>query len=79
MLIINISQIIVSVALIALILLQQRGSEGLGSAFGGDSGSTAYRTRRGLEKGVFIATIILGILFLLLAVFSILNAKFLFI
>ncbi len=52
--------IAVSVLLSLSILLQSRGS-GLGSAFGGDSGS--YRTKRGLEKGLFYTTIVLAIAF----------------
>lgn len=67
---IPIFQVIVSVILIILILLQQRGAGGLGSAFGEDS-SSVYRTRRGLEQGVFIATVIFGIVFLLLAIASV--------
>ncbi|MEK7634587.1 MAG: preprotein translocase subunit SecG [Patescibacteria group bacterium] len=55
--IISILQIIISVVLIALILLQERGS-GLSGVFGG-SGEGFYQTRRGLEKIIFIATIIL--------------------
>jgi protein translocase SecG subunit len=56
-------QIIISVILIALILLQRTGAQ-VGGAFGGsDNLSSAYHTRRGFEKGLFIATIILAILF----------------
>jgi preprotein translocase subunit SecG len=55
-----IAQIIVSVLIIIAILLQQRGS-GLSAVFGGSG--TIYRTKRGLEKGIFILTIILVILF----------------
>ena len=58
--VIFIAQILVSVALILIILLQQRGG-GLSSVFGG--GGSMYRTKRGLEKGFFILTIILAILF----------------
>lgn len=53
-------QIIISVLLIGAILLQSRGS-GLSSVFGGES--TFYHTRRGIEKIVFWATIILAVLF----------------
>lgn len=53
-------QIIISVLLIVAILLQSRGS-GLSSVFGGES--TFYHTRRGIEKIVFGATIILAVLF----------------
>ncbi|MEK7636246.1 MAG: preprotein translocase subunit SecG [Patescibacteria group bacterium] len=65
-----ITQIIVSAVLVALILLQQRGSEGLGSAFGGDSSGALYRTRRGAEKIIFLFTIILSIFFVALAIAS---------
>jgi preprotein translocase subunit SecG len=57
-----VGQIIVSVALIASILLQARGT-GLSSTFGGDS--AVYRSRRGIEKSLFRFTIILGVLFVL--------------
>jgi preprotein translocase subunit SecG len=53
-------QIIVSIALIAAILLQARGT-GLSSTFGGDS--SVYRSRRGIEKSLFRFTIVLGVLF----------------
>lgn len=66
----NILQIIISVLLITSVLLQQRG-EGLSSAFGGDGGGV-YRTRRGMEKTLFIATIILAFLFLVTAVLNVL-------
>ena len=51
---------ILAVLLTVSILLQQRGT-GLGLAFGGDS--TIFRTKRGLEKGLFYATIALSCLF----------------
>jgi len=54
-------QIIVSLLLIGAILLQNRGS-GLSSVFGGES--TFYHTRRGMEKIIFWATIVLVILFI---------------
>lgn len=58
--ILPIIQIIVSVLLVGAVLLQARGS-GLSSVFGGES--TFYHTRRGIEKIVFWATIVLAILF----------------
>jgi len=57
--ILGVAQLVVSLLLIGAVLLQQRGT-GLSSAFGGLS--EVYSTRRGLEKGVFIATVVLGIL-----------------
>ena len=57
---IKIAQIIVSILLVVAILLQNRGT-GLGSAFGGSGG--VYLTKRGLEKKLFIATIVLAVLF----------------
>ncbi len=58
--ILSVIQIVISVLLIAAILLQQRGT-GLSAAFGGEG--TFYRTKRGLEKVLFAATIVLAILF----------------
>lgn len=57
-------QLIVSVALVASILLQARGS-GLGGTFGGDS--SVYRSRRGIERTLMRFTVVLLALF---AVFS---------
>lgn len=57
--------IAVSILLIASITLQQRGSS-MGSAFGGSS--QFYSTRRGMEKRLFWATIILAAAFLILGV-----------
>lgn len=53
-------QILISVLLIVAVLLQNRGA-GLSAVFGG--GGNIYRTKRGLEKGLFTLTIILVILF----------------
>ena len=61
------AQMILAAALIASILLQQRGT-GLGGAFGGEV--TAYRSRRGIERTLFRLTVVLAILF---AAFSLLN------
>ncbi|OHA04179.1 MAG: preprotein translocase subunit SecG [Candidatus Sungbacteria bacterium RIFCSPHIGHO2_02_FULL_52_23] len=64
----DIAHIIVSVLLVCAILLQRR-SGGLSPTFGGEGGF--YRTRRGLERGLFYATIVLAILFIALAVLNI--------
>lgn len=63
--ILSIFQIIVSILLILSILLQSRGS-GLSPAFGDDFGG--YYTKRGMEKFLFYASIILSIFFIGLAV-----------
>lgn len=62
----SIAQIIIAILLITFVLLQQRGTA-LGSAFGGEGGGF-YATRRGLQKKIFWATIICGILFIILAI-----------
>lgn len=55
-----VAQVLLSLFLIGAVLLQQRGA-GLGATFGGDGNS--YRTKRGIEKKLFHATIIVSILF----------------
>jgi preprotein translocase subunit SecG len=67
----NLIQIIVSVALIAVILLQAKGS-GLGGIFGGDS--SIYKTRRGVEKTLHQATIGLSIVFFAISILSVIVA-----
>ena len=54
-------QIVLSVVLIVCILLQQTGAS-MGGAFGGDNFSAGYHTRRGSEKVLFYATIVIGVL-----------------
>ncbi len=59
-------QIALSVLLVVAILLQRTGAS-LGGAFGADNFSSGFHTRRGFEKTLFQATIVLGILFALSA------------
>lgn len=68
--VLNIAIIIVSVALIASVLLQSKGV-GLGGLAGGDSGGV-YTQRRGIEKVMFYITIALSVVFLMLALISVL-------
>ncbi|MBI5153569.1 MAG: preprotein translocase subunit SecG [Parcubacteria group bacterium] len=63
----KIAQVVVAVLIIAAILLQPRGM-GLGSAFGGEG--SLYYTRRGMEKVLFIVTIVLIVLFVGLVLLS---------
>lgn len=59
-------QIVLSVLLMVAILLQRTGAS-LGGAFGADNFSSGFHTRRGLEKTLFRATIVLAVLFALSA------------
>ena len=63
--IISISEIIVSILLIISILLQNRGA-GLSSTFGGDFGG--YYSKRGFEKFLTRFSVFLAIIFIGLAI-----------
>ncbi len=63
----NVSQIVLAVALIAVVLFQVRGG-GLGGIFG--QPGTVYRTRRGVEKLLFQLTIVLVVAFLVISVLT---------
>lgn len=56
----TIIQVILAILLTGAILLQAQGV-GLGAGFGGDG--NVYRTKRGVEKKLYQATIIIAILF----------------
>ena len=58
--ILTVLQVIWAILLITTILMQQRGT-GLGGAFGGTG--SVYRSKRGLERTLFRATIGFAILF----------------
>jgi len=58
--VIIIFQMILSVSLVVVILLQAKGT-GLGTAFGG--GGQFYSSKRGMERALFIFTIVLVLLF----------------
>lgn len=64
----NIVQIILGVFLIALILLQSKGNSFSG-AMGGDNNSI-FRTRRGFELRLFQLTLIFGVLFVVVGLWS---------
>jgi len=59
-----IAQIAIALAVGAAILMQARGT-GLSSTFGGES--TAYRSRRGLERTLFRLTVLLIIVFVIVS------------
>ncbi|AAW39222.1 MAG: preprotein translocase subunit SecG [Dehalococcoides mccartyi] len=59
-----IAQIVLAVALTLSVLMQVKGG-GLGGIFG--QADSVYRTKRGIEKTLFILTIVLVVLFLLVS------------
>jgi len=63
--IIQIGQIVVSLLLITVILLQNRGT-GLSGIFGGSS--AVFQTKRGVERVLFITTIALAVVFFALSI-----------
>jgi len=64
-------QIVISVALITAVLFQVKGG-GLGGIFG--QSDSVFRTKRGIEKYLFIATIVLVVIFVALSIVSMLSA-----
>jgi preprotein translocase subunit SecG len=66
----NLLQILISSILIVAVLLQAKGS-GFGAALGGMSGGSTFRTKRGLEKTLFQATILLTIVFIFISFLSV--------
>ena len=65
----NIAQIIISVALVIVILLQTKGG-GMGGVFGGTE-TAVYKTRRGVERTVFNITIGLSIAFFVITILNV--------
>ncbi len=62
-------QILLGIALIVLVLLQTKGA-GLSGVFGGQD-VYASRTRRGIEKTLFNATIVVAVVFFLISLVSV--------
>ncbi len=67
----NIVQILISVVLIVVVLLQTRGA-GFSATFSSDT--SIYRTRRGVERTLFNVTIGLAVLFILVSIASVILA-----
>ncbi|MCS6774418.1 MAG: preprotein translocase subunit SecG [Anaerolineae bacterium] len=65
----SIAQILLGVVLIVGVLLQSRGEE-LGGVFGG--AQSVYQTRRGVDRLLFTLTILIAILFFVLAIVNVL-------
>jgi preprotein translocase subunit SecG len=66
----NIAQIVISVALAAVILLQGRRGDIGGSVFGG-TGTAIFQKRRGLERTIFQITIGLAVAFFLITLINV--------
>ena len=66
----NIMQIVVSVALVVAILFQVKGG-GIGGIFG--QADSVFRTKRGIEKWLFLGTIVLVVIFIALSMISMLS------
>ena len=64
----NIVQIIISIIVIVVVLLQARGS-GFSATFSSDT--SIYRTRRGVERTLFNVTIGLAVLFVGISILSV--------
>ena len=67
----NLALVITSIALIAIILLQSRGAGLGGLGGGGDMGSSGFHVRRGIERLFFNITIVLSVIFFLLALLNV--------
>jgi preprotein translocase subunit SecG len=68
----NIAEIIISIVLILVLLIQTRGA-GFGGTFNSDS--SVFRTRRGIEKTLFQLTIALAVVFVVVSILSVIVAK----
>src|SRR4029077_18248433 len=69
---VNVAQIIISIVLILVLLIQTRGA-GFGGTFNSDS--SVFRTRRGIEKTLFQLTIVLTVVFVVISILSVIAAK----
>ena len=67
----NIVQIVVSIALIVAVLFQVRGG-GIGGIFG--QADSVFRTKRGIERWLFLGTIVLVVIFVALSIVTMLTS-----
>lgn len=65
----SIAQIIISIVLVVVILLQVR-TGGMGGVFGGTE-SAVYKTRRGIERTLFNITVGLSIAFFIITILNV--------
>jgi preprotein translocase subunit SecG len=69
----NVVEIVVSIVLIVMLIAQSRGS---GFTGGSQDQTTVFRTRRGIEKTLFHATLLLSGVFVLVSIASGLVGRF---
>jgi preprotein translocase subunit SecG len=69
----NLAQILVSAVLVGLVLMQTRGT---GMAAGYSADTSIYRTRRGVEKTIYQLTIIVGAVFIVVSILSVVLPRF---
>lgn len=67
----NVTQIIISIALMVLILMQSRGSGFTGTS---QDQATVFRTRRGIEKTIFNFTLLMAVVFVAVSIAIVLIA-----
>jgi preprotein translocase subunit SecG len=67
----NVTQIIIAVALMVLILMQSRGSGFTGTS---QDQATVFRTRRGIEKTLFNFTLMMAVVFVAVSIAIVLIA-----
>jgi len=65
----DIAQIVIAVALVTAILFRIEGG-GLGGIFG--QSDSVYRTKRGIDRWLFLGTIVLTVIFVILSMVSML-------
>ena len=69
----DLAQVLLALTLIVLVLLQGKGNSA--SAFFNREAATTYRTRRGVERTLLQATILVAVIFCLLSLISNLAPK----
>jgi preprotein translocase subunit SecG len=67
----NVTQIIISIVLIVLVLMQSRGSGFTGTS---QDQTTVFRTRRGIEKTIFQLTLAMAFVFVAVSIAIVLIA-----
>lgn len=67
------AQIVLAIAIIVIVLLQSKDA-GMSNMFGGGGDMGVYKTRRGVEKTLYNATIVLGIVFMVLCLVTVIVA-----